>query len=52
MFDLPMSSMYVHVYKNWATPPARCELFASDKTTDRIDLCGDLVKWPVTLMGI
>jgi hypothetical protein len=59
--------MYVHVYtndsslvkthsrtyKNWATPPARCEVYQTEKfEADKLNLCGKLVNWPVAMMGI
>jgi hypothetical protein len=58
--------MYVHVYtngfscgqnaytyKNWVNLPARCENFQADKyEADKMNLCGELVKWPVAMMGI
>jgi hypothetical protein len=39
--------------KNWATPPARCELYQIDKyEADKMNLCRELVNWPVAMMGV
>ncbi len=48
---LHWSNVYTH--KNWATPPARCELYQTEKfEADELNLCGKLVNWPVAMMGI
>ncbi len=42
-----------YTYKNWVKLPARCELYQIDKyEAGKMNLCGELVIWPVAMMGI